>query len=55
MSSLIILAFDVLVDQMIFSLVVENNVHFFRRVATDIGTEHNVVLGLAVHVFSGDR
>lgn len=51
---LVILALDVLVDQVILALVVEDDVHLLRRVATDVRAEHDVVLGLAVHSLGGD-
>ena len=54
MRRFIVLALDVLVDQVILALVVEDDVHFLRRVAADVGPEHDIVLGLAVHVLGGD-
>lgn len=53
-SGLVVLALDVLVDEVVLSLVVEDDVDLLGGVAADVGAEHNVVLGLAVHVLSSD-
>ena len=52
---LVIFALDVLVDQVVLSLVVEDDVDALGAVAADIGTEHDVVLGVAVHVIAAYR
>ena len=52
---LVILALDVFVDQVVLSLVVEDDVDALGAVATDVGTEHDVVLGVAVHVIAANR
>lgn len=49
MDSISHLASDVLLDEMVLSLVVEDNVNLLRGSA-DIGTEHKVVRSLAVEV-----
>ena len=54
MSGLVVLALDVLVDEVVLSLVVEDDVDLLGGVAADVGAEHNVVLGLAVHLLSSD-
>ena len=52
---LVILALDVLLDQMVLSLVVEDDVDALGAVAADVRTEHNVVFRVAVHVIAGNR
>ena len=54
MSKLVILAFDIFFDEVVLALVAENNVNFFGGVSADVRPEHNVVLGISVHIFGGD-
>ena len=44
MSGLVVLALDVLVDKMVLSLVVEDDMNFLGGVTADVGAEHNIVL-----------
>lgn len=50
----VILALDVLLDQMVLSLVVEDDVDALGAVSANVGAEHNVVLRVAVHVIAGN-
>lgn len=50
MGEFVILAADVLVDENVLALVVEDNVHLLGAGPADIRAEHDVVLGVAVHV-----
>ena len=54
MSKFIILTFDVLFDEVILTLVSENDVNFFGRIATDIRSEHNIIFRISVHIFGSD-
>ena len=54
MGEFVILALDVLLDQMVLSLVVEDDVDALGAVSANVGAEHNVVLRVTVHVIAGN-
>ena len=41
---------DVLLDEVVLALVLEDDVHLLGAGAADVGAEHHVVGGVAVHV-----
>ena len=53
-SSFVIFTFDVLLDKMIFSFIIENYMNTFGGVTTNVWTKHNVVFGFAVHVLGSN-
>ena len=53
-SSFVIFTFDVLLDKMVFSFIIENNMNTFGGVTTNVWTKHNVVFGFAVHVLGSN-